>query len=71
MTLTITAGTVRPFQIEFPVIPDAARLTRELKETIPDTGYLDDVHGDPAYRKHLTFHFAEEIRRELQQGGLT
>jgi hypothetical protein len=27
--------------------------------------YHDDVHGAPDYRKHLTYHFAEEIRGEL------
>jgi hypothetical protein len=27
--------------------------------------FFDDVHGTPEYRKHLTLHFAEEIRREL------
>lgn len=70
-TLTITAATVRPVQIEFRAIPDADRLVTELREAIPDTWYLDDVHGDPDYRKHLTFHFAEEIRQELQRGRFT
>ena len=27
--------------------------------------FFDDVHGTPEYRKHMTFYFAEEIRREL------
>ena len=27
--------------------------------------YLDDVHGSPAHRKHLTHYFAEQIRSEL------
>jgi CO/xanthine dehydrogenase FAD-binding subunit len=65
LALTVTAATLRPVRIEFPEIPSADRLRRELRAAIPDALYLDDVHGTPAYRKHLTFHFAEEIRREL------
>ncbi len=69
MTLTITAATVRPVQIEFPGIPAADQLRSKLCEAIPDALYLDDVHGTPAYRKHMTFYFAEEIRSELSAGG--
>jgi hypothetical protein len=65
MTLTVTAATVRPVRVEFPVVPAADQLRSKLHEAIPDHWYLDDVHGTPAYRKHMTFHFAEEIRREL------
>ena len=28
--------------------------------------FFDDVHGTPEYRKHMTYYFAEEIRRELR-----
>ena len=27
--------------------------------------YLDDTHGSPAHRQHLTYYFAEQIRAEL------
>jgi CO/xanthine dehydrogenase FAD-binding subunit len=63
--LTVTAGTVRPIRLEFSQVPAAEQLRSKLRETIPDALYLDDVHGSPAYRKHLTFQFAEEIRQEL------
>jgi CO/xanthine dehydrogenase FAD-binding subunit len=63
--LTVSAATVRPVRLEFPRAPGAGLLRAGLAEAIPDTLYLDDVHGFPDYRKHLTFHFAEEIRREL------
>jgi hypothetical protein len=33
---------------------------------IPDSLYHDDVHGKPAWRKHMTLRLAEEIRAELQ-----
>jgi CO/xanthine dehydrogenase FAD-binding subunit len=63
--LTVTAATVRPVQLAFRGIPDAGELERELRRAIPDLLYFDDVHGAPAYRKHLTHRFAEAIRAEL------
>jgi CO/xanthine dehydrogenase FAD-binding subunit len=69
MALTVTAATVRPVRIEFTGVPAADELSGRIGETIPDDWYLDDVHGAPAYRKHLTSHFAEEIRRELLGEG--
>lgn len=63
--LTVTASTVRPVRIEFSRVPDPDDLRSSLDERIEDPMYHDDVHGSPAYRKHLTHHFAEEIRQEL------
>jgi hypothetical protein len=61
--LTVSASTERPHRLEFPKLPDAdglrARLEREIAK------FFDDVHGTPEYRRHMTFYFAEEIRREL------
>jgi CO/xanthine dehydrogenase FAD-binding subunit len=71
MALTVTAATVRPVRIEFPRVPTADQLQSGLRDAIPDDWYLDDVHGTPAYRKHMTFHFAEEIRSELSAGERT
>lgn len=64
-TLTVSASTVRPIRLSFEEVPDAKSLRERLRETIADPMYHDDVHGAPDYRKHLTFHFGEEIRREL------
>lgn len=63
--LTVTASTVRPVRLEFPRLPGSGELETRLRDAIQDDLYLDDVHGSPAYRKHLTLRFAEEIRREL------
>ena len=63
--LTITAATVRPFQLSFPAVPPADELKRAIDDAVPFSVYLDDVHGSPAHRKHLTYYFAEQIRREL------
>ena len=63
--LTVTAATVRPMQLSFNDIPDADGLKRAIDDAVPFSLYLDDVHGSPAHRKHLTYYFAEQIRQEL------
>jgi CO/xanthine dehydrogenase FAD-binding subunit len=63
--LTVTASVVRPVRLEFSGIPRADELRSALDERVGDSMYHDDVHGTPDYRKHLTYHFAEEIRQEL------
>jgi CO/xanthine dehydrogenase FAD-binding subunit len=63
--LTVSASTKRPIRLSFDQVPDARSLHERLRETIADSIYHDDVHGAPDYRKHMTYHFAEEIRGEL------
>ena len=65
--LTVSASTERPHRLKFPKLPDADGLRARLEREIPK--FFDDVHGTPEYRKHLTFYFAEEIRRELSNKG--
>ena len=69
--LTITAATVRPVQLRFQDMPDAEELKRAIDAAIPFSLYLDDVHGSPAHREHLTYYFAEQIRSELFQWKLS
>ncbi|MEU1805599.1 FAD binding domain-containing protein [Streptomyces sp. NPDC019937] len=68
LLLTVTAGTVRPVRIAFDTMPDARRLARSI-EAVPDGDWFADPNGSPDHRRHLTRHFAEEIRRELTAGG--
>jgi CO/xanthine dehydrogenase FAD-binding subunit len=63
--LTITAATVRPVQLRFDRVPAAQELKRAIDYAVPLGLYLDDVHGSPAHRKHLTHYFGEQIRSEL------
>lgn len=63
--LTITAATLRPVQLTFAATPAAAELKRAIDDAVPLSLYLDDVHGSPAHRQHLTYYFAEQIRAEL------
>ncbi len=44
-------------------------LRRAIDARIPADGYFDDVHGSAAYKRHLTYYFAEQIRAELAQSG--
>jgi len=61
--LTVSASTERPRRFKFAQIPSADDLRAVLEHEIPV--FFNDVHGTPEYRKHMTFYFAEEIRREL------
>jgi CO/xanthine dehydrogenase FAD-binding subunit len=65
LNLTVTASTVRPIRLSFPKPPDANALRAAIALEITDGLYHDDVHGKPFWRKHMTRHLAEEIRREL------
>jgi len=67
--LTVSAATHRPLRLSFAAVPDADELRARLHAVIPESLYFDDVHGTPAYRKHMTYLFAEEIRRELAAGA--
>jgi CO/xanthine dehydrogenase FAD-binding subunit len=66
LKLTVTASTVRPTQLSFEGVPGAEELRDAILSGIPDARYHDDVHGKPAWRKHMTLRLAEEIRTELQ-----
>jgi CO/xanthine dehydrogenase FAD-binding subunit len=63
--LTITAATLRPVQLSFARMPAVRELKRAIADAVPFSLYLDDAHGSPAHREHLTYYFAEQIRAEL------
>ncbi|MFJ9948458.1 FAD binding domain-containing protein [Kitasatospora sp. NPDC091207] len=69
LTLTITASTVRPIRLRFPVPPNAEAVREAVEYAVRPEEYYDDIHGLPAWRRHMTFRFAEEIRRELTGGA--
>ncbi|GLH81446.1 FAD-binding molybdopterin dehydrogenase [Bradyrhizobium sp. SSBR45G] len=68
LLLTVTGSTVKPLQLRFATMPDAATLRSAIQSTIPDALYHDDVHGKPVWRKAMTLRLAEEIRAELAGG---
>jgi CO/xanthine dehydrogenase FAD-binding subunit len=69
LLLTITAATPRPMQLRFDEIPSAEALRDAIDTRIPADGYFADVHGSDAYKRHLTYHFAEQICAELARPG--
>lgn len=66
LLLTVTAATVKPVQLAFDGTPTGEQLCNAIDASIPGSLYLDDVHGSPAHRRHLTYYYAEQIRRELE-----
>lgn len=63
--LTVTAATPRPIKLDFDAIPTAADLQARIDAAIPAGQWYDDIHGLPAWRRHMTLHFAQQIRDEL------
>ncbi|WP_433824997.1 FAD binding domain-containing protein [Actinoplanes sp. CA-015351] len=59
IALTVTASTRRPYVLRFP--PGS----EDLVAAIPAGEYVDDVHGRPVWRQHLTRHYAAQILAEL------
>jgi CO/xanthine dehydrogenase FAD-binding subunit len=66
LVLTVTAATVKPFQVKFDTYPSATQMRHAIDALIPDSDYHNDVHGTPHYRRHLTYYYAEQIRLELE-----
>jgi CO/xanthine dehydrogenase FAD-binding subunit len=67
--LTVTAATPRPIRLSFLTVPPRAALREKLEADIPRENYYDDIHGAPAWRRHVTLQFADEIRSELTGNG--
>jgi CO/xanthine dehydrogenase FAD-binding subunit len=63
--LTVTASTLRPIQLRLVNLPSEERLKSALDDALPFELFLDDAHGSPRHRQHLTYYFAEQIRQEL------
>lgn len=63
--LTVSAATTRPFRFWFALPPTAADLRAVIDAGVRDDEWFDDIHGLPAWRRHMALHLAEQIRREL------
>ncbi len=62
--LSVTAATERPYVFAFSSMPDEQAVAAA-HETIPDSAWTRDAHGDPDWRRAMTLSLAEQIRREL------
>ncbi len=63
--VTVTASTTRPVVLPFDRPPTAQALRDALEQAVGPDGWVDDVHGHPAWRRHMTLLLAEELRTEL------
>ncbi len=61
--VTVTAATPRPARLRFPQPPDAAAAAEALEHA--GLAYLDDVHGDAAWRAAMTRRGVAEAVAEL------
>ncbi len=62
--LTVTASTSRPVKIGFDRPPSIDVLRSAIEDQAADL-WFDDIHGRPAWRRHVTAHLAHEILDEL------
>jgi CO/xanthine dehydrogenase FAD-binding subunit len=65
LLLTVTAATARPMQLHFDRLPSVGALRRAIDTAVRDADWFGDVHGSAAYKQHLTYYYAEQIRAEL------
>ncbi|MGA4845184.1 FAD binding domain-containing protein [Streptomyces sp. G5(2025)] len=63
--MTITASTQRPVVMSFDRPPTERSLREAVEQAVGPDGWVDDVHGHPAWRRHMTLLLAEELRTEL------
>ena len=64
--LTITGSTPRPLRFGWPALPGPGTLDAAIA-ALPSGAWYDDVHGAPAWRRHVTRRLAAELLAELSQ----
>ena len=62
--LTITAATRHPLRLDWPAPPTEAALDDAIA-ALPPAVWYDDLHGQPAWRRHMTRRLAIELLAEL------
>jgi CO/xanthine dehydrogenase FAD-binding subunit len=67
--VTMTAATRRPVRVVVPGDAPASVLHARIGAAVPEGLWHDDVHGLPAWRRHLTHLFAEQVHAELAEAA--
>ncbi len=70
LAITLSASTVRPIVLPFPVFPTAAQLAAAITQ-VPTDSWHDDPHGPPDWRARVSAVLAEQIRSELSDTELS
>lgn len=65
LDIVVTAATIRPLTAHFARPPAPAALRAGLRELLEPGLIVDDVHGHPAWRRHVTLRLAEAARHDL------
>ncbi|MEH1017441.1 FAD binding domain-containing protein [Micromonospora sp. CPCC 206060] len=65
LRLTVTAATPRPVTVSVPAPTAAASLVDMVDAQVSAEGWHDDVHGLPAWRRHMTLRLVEQVRADL------
>jgi len=60
----VTGGTVRPVQLRYPTLPEAAVLAADINAI---DAWFTDAHGAADWRRAVSGLLAEEIRLELAE----
>lgn len=65
--LTVTAATAHPVCIAAPATSGPETVAHQVEEAVKatSTGWFEDLHGSPAWRRHMTLRFVREITAEL------
>ncbi len=63
--LAITAAVRRPVRVAFGAAPASDALHAAIDAAIPDALLHDDVHGSPAWRRHMTHRLAADALEAL------
>ena len=59
LAVTVTASTVRPLRLWFPLPPTAAALGTAIGSAVADDEWFDALRGLPEWRRHMTFRYAQ------------
>jgi CO/xanthine dehydrogenase FAD-binding subunit len=68
-SLTISAATRRPIRLDLASVPLQSELREAIDTSVPRELYVEDADATAVYRRHMTYHLAEEIRLELADGA--
>ncbi|MGW0467767.1 FAD binding domain-containing protein [Streptomyces sp. NPDC003027] len=67
LDLGVTAATTRPLTVRFAQPPSATLLRARLRELLDPALMVDDVHGHPVWRRHVTQRLSEAVHHDLMR----
>jgi CO/xanthine dehydrogenase FAD-binding subunit len=68
-SLTIGAAIRRPVRLDLAALPRRDELHAAIDTAVGHELYFDDADAASSYRRHLTYHLAEEVRQAFAGGA--